>query len=168
MGLRHLAREAALQAMYACDFSNNWEIEKCVFCFEHFSMTKAAREYALEICAEIIKNLKEIDQAIETTSKNWSLSRMSRVDRNILRLSTYELLYTETPINIIINEAIEIAKDFSANDSPKFVNGLLDKIAEKRKGVISVEIIKEEVEKVKNFPVGKMIPRTHLLKKKSS
>ncbi len=69
----------------------------------------------------------ELDEKIEQQSKNWSLSRMSVTDRNILRLSLYEMLYIKTPKPVVINEAIELAKKFGSAESPAFVNGILDR-----------------------------------------
>ncbi len=72
-------------------------------------------------------NLDKIDGIIKNVSKNWSLERMSRVDRNLLRLSIYEILFVpETPRNVVMNEAIEIAKKFGNDESPAFINGILD------------------------------------------
>ncbi len=76
-----------------------------------------------------IKNKTEIDEIITKYVENWELTRLSIVDRNILRIGTFELLKTpDTPVNVIINEAIEIAKKYSTSDSGGFVNGVLDKI----------------------------------------
>jgi len=76
-----------------------------------------------------IKNKTEIDEIITKYVENWELTRLNIVDRNILRIGTFELLKTpDTPVNVIINEAIEIAKKYSTSDSGGFVNGVLDKI----------------------------------------
>ncbi|MDR0870133.1 MAG: transcription antitermination factor NusB [Planctomycetaceae bacterium] len=70
----------------------------------------------------------ELDAAVQTVAQNWAVSRMNPVDRNILRLAAFELLFTETQKPVIINEAIELAKKFGTKDSAAFVNGILDKI----------------------------------------
>ncbi|MCB0311310.1 MAG: transcription antitermination factor NusB, partial [Bdellovibrionales bacterium] len=86
--------------------------------------------FARRVIAGIAENLSNIDECVTAASTHWSLARMSRVDRNILRLAAYELQYEEDiPQNVTINEAIEVAKRFGADDSPTFVNGVLDKIA---------------------------------------
>jgi N utilization substance protein B len=76
-------------------------------------------------------NLEEIDGIIQRASKNWRLERMARVDRNLLRLATWELRYApDVPVKVVINEAIEVAKRYGAAESPAFVNGLLDRISQ--------------------------------------
>jgi N utilization substance protein B len=86
--------------------------------------------FARELLAGVLGNRAAIDSCIESKSKNWSVSRMSRVDLNILRLAVFELLYCpDIPKNVTINEAIEVAKKFGAEDSSSFVNGILDEIA---------------------------------------
>jgi len=77
------------------------------------------------------EHTEEIDAEIEDTSVNWKTSRMSRVTRSILRLAVYEMLYTEAPAKAIINEAVEIAKEYDDDGAPSFINGILNKIARK-------------------------------------
>jgi N utilization substance protein B len=87
------------------------------------------REFAEHLFTGTITRMKEIDRLIQTHSKNWRLSRMAAVDRNVLRLAVYELLSDfKTPDTVVINEALEIAKKFSTNESAQFVNGILDSI----------------------------------------
>ena len=83
--------------------------------------------FAKSLFDGIVSQQEHIDRLIEGSSHHWKLERMSSVDRNILRLAIYEILFMlETPINVIINEALEIAKNYSTDDSSKFVNGILD------------------------------------------
>jgi transcription antitermination protein NusB len=87
------------------------------------------REFAVELFRGTIARLKEIDRLIQGHTKNWRLSRMAAVDRNVLRLAVFELLSdARTPDTVVINEALEIAKKFSTNESAQFVNGVLDSI----------------------------------------
>lgn len=87
--------------------------------------------FAVNLAIGVAEHLSQIDETIESASEHWSLARMSRVDRNILRIATFELAFqTEIPLNVIINEAIEISKRFGGNESPHFVNGVLDKVAQ--------------------------------------
>jgi N utilization substance protein B len=87
------------------------------------------REFADELFEGSIKRIKEIDKTIQQHTKNWRLSRMAAVDRNILRVAVYEFLCdTGTPVTVVINEALEIAKKFSTHESAQFVNGVLDSI----------------------------------------
>lgn len=91
-------------------------------------------EFATQLVRETFERRAEIDDAIQAASKNWRVERMSRVDRNILRLATYELRYSESvPVKVIINEAVELAKRFGASESPAFVNGVLDRIAQRER-----------------------------------
>ena len=130
MGVRRQAREAALQALYMCDFLGNWDTGNISFCFDHFGISKAARPYAEDLCLGTIANLANIDSKITCASERWSINRMGRVDRSILRLAAYEILkLKDVPDNVAIDEAIEIAKRFGAEDSPMFINGVLDRIA---------------------------------------
>lgn len=88
------------------------------------------REFAAELVAGVRTNQPELDRAIGQTAANWSLSRMTPVDRSILRLATYELLFCPaTPTKVVIDEAIELAKRYGTADSFRFVNGILDRIA---------------------------------------
>ena len=88
------------------------------------------RGFAEELITGVAANRVEIDRRIEEQSKNWSIARISRVDLNILRIGCFELLYcSEIPRNVTINEAIEVAKKFGTEESPAFVNGILDEIA---------------------------------------
>lgn len=130
MGTRRLGRELALQMLYSLDM-NPWE--------EHPSIPReqdaTPKSYeSLDFAEELVKGVREkreeIDSKIAGKSKNWSIARMSRVDLNILRLAIFELLYrADIPRNVTINEAVEIAKKFGTEDSPAFVNGILDEVA---------------------------------------
>lgn len=87
-------------------------------------------DYASELATGIVKHLEQIDERIASTAQNWTLERMPIVDRNIIRLATYEIMYCdEIPTGVAINEAVELAKAFGTDDSPKFVNGVLGRIA---------------------------------------
>lgn len=89
-------------------------------------------DYTRALLAGVEDNVEKIDEYLKITSENWSLARMPIVDRSILRLATYEMIFVEdVPLSVSINEAVELAKDFGGeDDSPRFVNGVLGKIAE--------------------------------------
>ncbi len=90
--------------------------------------------FAGELVNGTVQNLAEIDGIIQRASKNWRLERLARVDRNVLRLATYELRFVvDVPAKVVINEAIEVAKRYGAQESPAFVNGLLDRISQELK-----------------------------------
>jgi N utilization substance protein B len=88
------------------------------------------RFYAEELISGVIGQLGKIDSRITCASQNWSITRMSRVDRAILRVSAYEIMFLkDVPHNVVINEAVEIAKRFAADESPNFINGVLDRLS---------------------------------------
>ncbi|MBI1922396.1 MAG: transcription antitermination factor NusB [Geobacter sp.] len=129
MGLRRKARELALQALYAIEIEPAG-IKKSESFWEAFEAEAHVLAFARELVQGVIANREELDRVIAEKSRNWSLSRMAKIDLNILRLAAYELLHRpDIPKNVTINEAIEIAKIFGTEDSPAFVNGILDEIA---------------------------------------
>lgn len=143
MRSRRRAREAALQALYQCDTLEDFSAECVQLYFDVFKPESAGEvrtelsaaeqenlEFAKTIINGVLNNLEFIDEQITAASTNWSIGRMCRVDRNILRFATFEMaLMDEIPISVSINEAIEIAKAFGTPDSPMFINGVLDNIA---------------------------------------
>ncbi len=129
MGLRRTARECALQMLYQYDIGNQPMDEILDSFWEMNEHPKGVREFANELFEGSIEQLKEIDKTIQQHTKNWRLTRMAAVDRNILRLAVYEFLCDRrTPVTVVINEALEIAKKFSTHESAQFVNGVLDSI----------------------------------------
>jgi len=118
-----------LQALYQaemCDLTDESFTSLCA----NFEVPKKAVPYARTLVDGVREHREEIDRTILAHARNWRLERMSVVDRNLLRIGTYELLFREdeVPATVAINEAIEIAKRFSADDSPSFINGILDAI----------------------------------------
>lgn len=102
-----------------------------------FSIDEGVREYAAKMIEGMRLNLERLDAEIIAVSANWPINRMAPVDRAIIRLATYEMLFhRDTPPKVVINEAIELAKKFSTPESGAFVNGVLDKIREKNNIVI--------------------------------
>ena len=97
--------------------------------WENFRPSPKAREFCQRLVEGVRKSQDQIDPFIEENSENWTLKRMAAVDRNILRLATFELLHCpEIPFKATLNEAIELAKKFGSDDSSAFINGILDKI----------------------------------------
>jgi N utilization substance protein B len=98
--------------------------------WEHFESDTSEREFAEALVRGTDRHLEELDAAIQEVSIHWRISRMAAVDRNILRMAAYELLHVEeVPKRVTLNEAIEIAKRYGAEDSWAFINGILDKLA---------------------------------------
>ena len=129
MGTRRHARELALQALYALDI-NPAEPRRFLTTFwEHNPSPAEVRGYAGQLVEGVMTRRHELDLLIKSKAQHWALSRMARVDLNLIRLAVYELLYrNDVPKKVIINEAIEIAKKYGSEDSPAFVNGVLDEI----------------------------------------
>ncbi|MDD4003734.1 MAG: transcription antitermination factor NusB [Elusimicrobiaceae bacterium] len=133
MGKRRLAREFCLQALYLSDTGRLTREEITSALAESFRLDAPTREFAGLLLAGTIENLPELDRLITEYAKNWSLTRMSAVDRSILRMSVYEIVYgAGTPVPAIIDEAIELAKKFSTENSGSFINGLLDRMKNER------------------------------------
>ncbi|HYO94256.1 MAG TPA: transcription antitermination factor NusB [Polyangiaceae bacterium] len=131
MGARTTAREAALQMLFALD-ATTAGIEHVIANFWRETPGDAeGRAYADDLVRCIARDLAETDAAIRNASQNWRLERMTRVDRNVLRLGAWELLHrSEVPRAVILDEAVEVAKRFGTEESGAFVNGVLDRIAD--------------------------------------
>ncbi len=129
MGLRRKAREIALQVLYQLDISDGSPNDVLRIYWENFSPSPKVLEFCQRLVHGVRQNQAQIDQLIEDTSANWSLKRMSFIDRNILRLATFELWKCpDIPFKVALNEAVELAKKFSSEESGAFINGILDKI----------------------------------------
>jgi N utilization substance protein B len=134
LGSRRQGREAALQVLYLKDVSRNGLEVIPASAWSEEPLSPKIREFAARLAEGVSTHQSAIDPLIKKYAENWDLDRMAVIDRCILRLAAFELVHeTETPINVIINEAVEIAKKFSTADSSKFVNGILDKIKMERK-----------------------------------
>ena len=130
MGLRREGRELALQTLYGLDLNPVEVRESLRLLRENTRVQAAVRAFAEELVTGVMEHREEIDRKIDEQSKNWAIARMGRVDLNILRIATFELLCRDDiPRNVTINEAIEVAKRFGTEESPAFINGILDEIA---------------------------------------
>jgi N utilization substance protein B len=132
MGSRRKARECALQMLFQWDITHDL-IEQIATTFwdgqDGEEEAQETRTFAENLASGTVGHVERIDALIARHAENWRLDRMAVVDRNLLRLATYEFLFdTETPKTVVINEAIEIARRFSAQESPQFINGILDSI----------------------------------------
>jgi transcription antitermination protein NusB len=131
MGLRRESRELALQILYALDANPSVGIRETLQTFreEQTDVLSRVREFAEGLVQGVQEHREVIDAAIKARSKNWTLVRMPRVDLNVMRMATYELMFRQDiPKKVSINEAIEIARRFGDKESPAFVNGILDEI----------------------------------------
>lgn len=127
MGMRRQARELALQLLYQHELTH-MDPEEMQRRFEGWcNAPEGICRFADELLRGTLEHLEEIDRELDLQTAHWRLERLAAVDRNILRLALYELLFhSETPHAVVIDEAIEIAKRFGAEDSARFVNGVLD------------------------------------------
>jgi len=127
MSHRRKSREAALQVLYALDAMERNVEETFSAFWGNFDPQEDARQFALLLTHGSWSKKEEIDAVIRQHSENWSLSRMARVDRNILRMAVYELFYCpDIPPKVTINEAIDLAKLYGSENSGSFINGILD------------------------------------------
>ncbi|MBF0117945.1 MAG: transcription antitermination factor NusB [Desulfobacterales bacterium] len=144
MGTRRKSREFALQALFYMDTIQDSAKEVFELFCTNFNPDPQIVPFAEKIIEGVIQAQNELDAIIERFSANWKVYRMPTVDRNILRIALYEMLYcTDIPYKVAINEAIDIAKDFSSEESGAFVNGILDSIRiAQEKGDISNQLKK--------------------------
>ena len=129
MGARREGREAAVQFLYQRDLNSGANAETVDEFWELRPATKKVREFGMAIAEGVLTHQGDIDERIRNTASNYDLHRIAAVDRNILRIAIYEMLFCpEVPPVVSINEAIEIAKRFGSDESGRFVNGVLDRI----------------------------------------
>lgn len=134
MGSRRKGREFALQALYLADISEMPEQRAFRSLVRGGGLDDKGKEFAEALAAGALREIKLLDELIVKYAQNWEMKRMAALDRNLLRLGAYEILFElDTPVSVIIDEAVEIAKTFSTPDSGKFVNGILDRIKNERK-----------------------------------
>ena len=131
MGARRSGREAALQMLFQLEASGV-SADQAIHLFwrTYEDADPEGKAYADAVVRGVAEKLETIDKAITSASKNWRLERMSRVDRNLLRLGSWELMFrADVPRAVILDEAVELAKSFGTDESSSFVNGVLDRIA---------------------------------------
>lgn len=130
MGIRRKARELALQVLYQMEVTRDPAPTGPDSFWGHFPSRPASRDFAQRLVAGTVEHRAEIDGFLADAAENWRLDRMPRVDLIILRLATYELLYCpDIPLHVSIDEAIEIGNRYGSDDSPTFINGVLDQVA---------------------------------------
>jgi transcription antitermination protein NusB len=128
MAKRSKAREVVLQVLYQDDVNAGGEPpDREEFLRSRLYDDSALMEFARSLINGVRRNRTELDALLSKTADNWSLERMAATDRNVLRMGTYEILHTETPPPVVINEAVELARRFGSAQSAQFVNGILDK-----------------------------------------
>ena len=141
MGKRHRGREAALQCLYQWDSSGgdaNAALEH-TWLLRKGNDPPGTQEFARQLVSGVVASIQEIDGLIGEQADNWRVGRMGAVDRNVLRLGVYELMHGEAPPAVVIDEAIELAKEFSDDTAGQFVNGVLDGIRHRIGGESEVD-----------------------------
>ncbi|MDC0284006.1 MAG: transcription antitermination factor NusB [Mariniblastus sp.] len=129
MSRRSRAREIVLQVLYQDDLNTDQpEDIRLRFMNARLNQDRSLVEFAEDLLAGVRRHRDAVDQHLEEIARNWKLSRMAATDRNVLRLGAYEILFTETPNRVVVNEAIELAKRYGTNNSSQFVNGVLDRL----------------------------------------
>ena len=129
MGKRRSSRELALKFLYQFELNKGDLDEQIILFLERNPSQKDVESFMKDLVVSLIDKMKEIDETIQKYSDHWVLNRMAVIDRNILRIGTCELLFSfSTPPKVVINEAIDIAKKYGNEDSPEFINGILDKV----------------------------------------
>ena len=130
MGTRRKGRELALQALYQIEITGDASAAAVDLFLSHFEGGAQAKEFARRLVSGVVSQRPDIDRLIEKCTENWKLMRIAKVDLLILRMAAYELIFCpDIPLNVSLDEAIEIGKRFGTGDSGSFINGVLDQLA---------------------------------------
>ena len=129
MATRHHARMAVVSLLYAFDLGNGNIAEHTDEILEEKKIRNKQRDFALALYEGVMQNLEPVDKAIIAHLKEWDFERLGSIERATLRLACYEILFGELDSSVVINEAVEITKAFGTEQSPKFINGVLDAIS---------------------------------------
>ncbi|TCU72777.1 transcription antitermination factor NusB [Tissierella praeacuta] len=123
---RKQAREGTMKILYQMEVNDDFSDEALNIYFNNFSFEELEKEYILDAMTKIKENLDSIDEYIELYSQGWNLNRLAKIDLAVLRIAVYEILYRkDIPVEVSINEAIEIVKKYSTEESFRFINGVL-------------------------------------------
>ena len=141
MSTRHHAREVALQILYRYDIAKSERPDENKVTdastltrelqehYEHFSISASQREFISTLVAGTILERDGLDEILERHTSNWKINRMTYVDRSLLRMAVYEMKnFPDIPVSVVIDEAIELGKQFGSAETPAFVNGILDAV----------------------------------------
>ena len=148
MSRRSRAREITLQVLYQSDLNADQPDNiRQLFVAARLNNQRKLVDFANQLLTGVRSNRDEIDQLLKRVAENWSLNRMAAIDRNILRLGAYEIIFSDTPDRVAINEAIELAKRYGGLNSAQFVNGVLDRLIKRHQNSIP-ELANKPVESV--------------------
>ena len=133
MATRQQARMAVVSLLYAYDLGNGNTSEHSSEILEEKKIRNKQKDFALALYEGVMEHIEECDKAIVTHLKDWDFERLGSIERATLRLAAYEILFSELDSAVVINEAVEITKAFGTEQSPKFINGVLDAISKDKK-----------------------------------
>lgn len=140
MATRTQAREAVMGMLYAYDVGNDRILSMARSILEEKKIRNKHQDFALSLLNGVIKNIAYIDEIISSCLKEWDFSRIGGMERAMLRLGTYEILYTDTDIPVVINEAVELGKLYGGeDDTPRFINGVLDALGKAHPKTINID-----------------------------
>ncbi len=139
MATRHHARMAVVSLLYAYDLGNGDIVNFSNEILESKKIRNKQRDFALTLFDGVLKYLDTIDKIVIKYLVDWEFNRLGSLERAILRLGAYEILFTDLDSAVIINEAIEVAKAFATEQSPKFINGVLDAIAKDKDQLLDIK-----------------------------
>jgi N utilization substance protein B len=127
---RRKGRELALQALYQIEITGDPSVSAVDLFLAHFEGNPRSKEFARRLVSGVVSQRPELDRLVDRAAANWKIERLAKVDLIILRIATYELTFcSDIPINVSLDEAIEMGKRFGSEDSAPFINGVLDQIA---------------------------------------
>lgn len=132
MATRHQARMAVVSLLYAYDLGNQSIADFSDEIMEEKKIRNKQRDFAMDLFRGVVEHLEKIDEAIVKHLKDWDFDRLGSIERATLRLGAYEIMFGELDSAVIINEAIEVTKAFGSEQSPKFINGVLDAISKEK------------------------------------
>jgi len=133
MATRHHARMAVVSLLYAYDLGNGNTSEHTFEILEEKKIRNKQKDFALDLYSGVMENIEACDEQIVTHLKEWDFERLGSIERATLRLATFEILFGDLDSAVVINEAVEITKAFGTEQSPKFINGVLDAISKDKK-----------------------------------
>ena len=126
------AREAVIQTLYAMEMGNDKAVEQFGEILKDKKIKGNKAEFSKKLLTGVLQNIDKIDTIIKEHLIDWDFDRLDKVDKQILRVAIYELLKTDTPFQIVIDEAVKIAKNFSEDKAKSFINGILDRVAKEQ------------------------------------
>jgi transcription antitermination protein NusB len=137
MGVRRRARELALQALYEIDSVGHDKDKTLEYALSDARLSQENKEFVRELVTGVLENMEKIDGYIRKFAPAWPLEQIAIIDRNILRIAIFEILHNnKVPVKVAINEAVELAKAFGSDNSPKFINGVLGSVSSLAKPVV--------------------------------